>query len=359
MNELLIEYDKSIENYKDFQVRIYELLKDVLTTNNLKYHKIECRVKNKNSLEKKISIKNNKYNSINQITDIIGVRIITFYEDDVDAIAKLLEEEFVLDKLNSIDKRIISQNQFGYKSLHYILTLSQYRTKLTEYKKFAKIKFEVQIRSILQHAWAEIEHDIGYKGELEIPTELKRDFSRVSALLETADNEFLRIKEKIRQYEQNVSNAIKNDPSKVELNSNSLKTYIQENKLIKQLDNQICKQSRLKLNNGILANLSTLERLYFLEIKTVENLDLLIKKHSKKIPLFAKLWLEKAEDRTISFSKGISVFYLMYVILGEKNDIEYANIFSNNILIKRKPNEKRTNYIGEEIISTYKKINIS
>jgi len=77
--------------------------------------------------------------------------------------------------------------------LHYVASLISEREKLTEYKRFAGIKVEIQIRSTLQHAWAEIEHDIGYKGENSVPDSLKRNFSRVAALLEVADIELMQL----------------------------------------------------------------------------------------------------------------------------------------------------------------------
>ena len=79
-------------------------------------------------------------------------------------------------------------------SMHYVVSIHQNRLKFTEYKSYTNLKIEIQIRSILQHGWAEIEHDLGYKGAKGIPDEFKRDFNRISALLETADNEFDRLR---------------------------------------------------------------------------------------------------------------------------------------------------------------------
>ena len=64
------------------------------------------------------------------------------------------------------------------------------RMVLRENKAFEGLKCEIQIRSVLQHAWAEIEHDLGYKSELTIPKEVRRSFSRLAGLLELGDKEF-------------------------------------------------------------------------------------------------------------------------------------------------------------------------
>ena len=98
------------------------------------------------------------------MTDITGVRVITYFADQVDEIAKVMEGEFNIDIKNSIDKRdILDPDRFGYLSLHYVIvSLSSARCALAEYRSFSELKAEVQVRSILQHAWAEIEHDLGY-----------------------------------------------------------------------------------------------------------------------------------------------------------------------------------------------------
>jgi hypothetical protein len=72
------------------------------------------------------------------------------------------------------------------------------------------IKFEIQMRSSLQHTWAEIEHDLGYKSMYEVPREVRREFSRIAGLLELADESFVRIRSKIADYNKQTTENIKN-----------------------------------------------------------------------------------------------------------------------------------------------------
>ena len=73
-----------------------------------------------------------------------------------------LQDQFYIDEKNSVDKRkALGDREFGYLSLHRIAMVSPQRGKLIEYLRFKDEPFEIQIRSILQHAWAEIEHDLG------------------------------------------------------------------------------------------------------------------------------------------------------------------------------------------------------
>lgn len=150
----------------------------------------------------------------------------------MDEIAGVIEKEFNIDTENSIDKRATMEvDRFGYLSLHYIVSLSEERTNLTEYKEFQNIKFEIQIRSMLQHTWAEIEHDLGYKSSVGLPNHIKRDFSRVASLLEIADKEFLNIKNSLEKYQMDVGENIQETLSdqNIEINRISLLEFTRSN----------------------------------------------------------------------------------------------------------------------------------
>ena len=106
---------------------------------------------------------------------LYGARLITYFADEVEHLASLVETEFEIDRVNSVDKRQTQEpDRFGYLSVHYIAELKDTRTSLPEYRRFKGVKFEVQVRSILQHTWAEIEHDLQYKNVEAIPRELRR-----------------------------------------------------------------------------------------------------------------------------------------------------------------------------------------
>ncbi|RYX80349.1 (p)ppGpp synthetase, partial [bacterium] len=202
MKESILEdYKKNKKTYHAYRERIINLLNDLLSAEQIVVHQLVGRTKSLESLSKKIDDKNGKYKSVDEITDIIGIRIITYLESNIDPVAELIEKEFIKDAANSIDKRKLQADQFGYKSLHIVVSLDDDRIKLKEYKRYKDLKCEIQIRSILQHAWAEIEYDLGYKGEISVPEQYKRSFNRLSAQLETADIEFDRLKTELANYE--------------------------------------------------------------------------------------------------------------------------------------------------------------
>ncbi len=130
-------------------------------------------------------------NPENQVKDKIGVRVITYYMDDVDRVADLLKMEFKVDKQNSEDKRtVLGTSAFGYRSVHLIARLSGSRLSSPEYTSLRDHWFEIQVRSLLEHAWAEIEHEVKYKPRVDYPSEITRRFARIAGVLEFLDSEF-------------------------------------------------------------------------------------------------------------------------------------------------------------------------
>ena len=143
---------------------------------------IEHRVKTEQSLQEKLYRKGEKYKSLQDITDLLGARIICFFSDDVDKIGARVQNEFVIDADKSTDKRAqLRVDAFGYLSLHYICALPH---KAGFPEELCRFQFEIQIRTALQHVWAAINHDIGYKSEFGVPRVITRQFSRLAGLLE-------------------------------------------------------------------------------------------------------------------------------------------------------------------------------
>jgi len=349
MNVLTEEYKSKLNEFESFRVKVEGLVRDLLIQNKIHFNTVESRIKDFTKLEEKIVKKEGKYSNLEQITDLVGLRIITYFEDEVDKIAKIIEKEFQIDKENSIDKRVLETDRFGYKSLHYVASLISEREKLTEYKRFAGIKVEIQIRSTLQHAWAEIEHDIGYKGENSVPDSLKRNFSRVAALLEVADIEFVKIKNELKIYELEVEQRIKNNPEGVGIDAASLKSYILSDSTSLKIDKQIATRISARLSDpdqGLIE--SQVEKIHFLNIKSIKVLDNLLLTYESQIIEFACDWLGSFKNRRLN--KGISIFYLAYILVKEKNDEEFMKNYITNFLRGNDPIS-----VSKRIISTYEK----
>ncbi len=75
----------------------------------------------------------------------------------------MLVDEFEIIEKSNKGATLLQEERFGYQSIHYLVKLKGERARLAEYRNLKDGVVEIQIRTILQHAWAEIEHDIQYK----------------------------------------------------------------------------------------------------------------------------------------------------------------------------------------------------
>lgn len=234
---ILSQYDDNFDLYAEFVKKVESLVEEILGKADVHAHSVTSRVKNRESLRNKVARPDKDYGQLSDITDVAGVRIITYFEDDVDKVAQYFETVFVVDWSNSIDRRTtLDPDRFGYLSLHHVVGFGPNRTELLEYRKFRDMKVEIQTRSILQHAWAEMEHDLGYKSRESVPRGVRRRFSRLAGLLELADQEFHSIRDGLEQYREAVSQQIVNDPQEVEINKDSLSAFITESSTVARID---------------------------------------------------------------------------------------------------------------------------
>jgi putative GTP pyrophosphokinase len=128
---------------------------------------------------------------------------------------------------SSIDKsEALGADRVGYRSLHLICDLGEDRLRLPEFRRFSDCKFEIQIRTALQHAWAEIEHDRGYKLRGALPSHLKRKFSLLAGLLELADTQFDELSQAIEKYSEDVAKKANEGYLSIELNSSSVRELL-------------------------------------------------------------------------------------------------------------------------------------
>ncbi len=157
----------------------------------VKIHEISSRTKEPGSLLYKLSRPERTYRSLWDVTDLVALRVTTYFEDGIAEVARAVERAFVVDLSASRDRlQATHPATFGYRSLHYVISVpEELRGSLPP-----ETRVELQIRTVLQHAWAEVEHDLGYKGPDTVPAQIRRRFSRVASLLEVADEEFVALR---------------------------------------------------------------------------------------------------------------------------------------------------------------------
>ena len=198
-SEMIIEeYREKLPIFEKMKQVVLGLLRTCLNEHQIVVSGLEARVKSEKSLAEKLELKGYKYHTLEDVTDVVGARIITYYCDEVDIISALAEKMFEIDWDNSVDKRkMLEIDRFGYLSLHYVCRIPETLYKDPEMPQFNQIRFELQMRSTLQHVWASMYHDIGYKSDVEIPIEYQRNMTRLAGMLELADEQFSRIRKEI------------------------------------------------------------------------------------------------------------------------------------------------------------------
>jgi len=172
------------------------LIGDLLKNRDISFES-EARAKDVNSLKQKIATKG--YSNLDELPDLAGVRIVVKTLSDVTAVVNMLEQEFkVVEDVPHGGVDSISES-FGYASRHIVLTLKAPRSELEEYRRFKELKCEVQMRTILQHAWASISHYLLYKSVDDIPRQIKRTMSQMSAIIEVGDGLFQKIQHDVSE----------------------------------------------------------------------------------------------------------------------------------------------------------------
>jgi ppGpp synthetase/RelA/SpoT-type nucleotidyltranferase len=176
----------------------------ILQGSQIEIHKIEARAKDPTSAHLKLLRKRYRCPG-SQLTDKVGVRIITYYPQDVDRVVDLLRPHIDIDSRKSVDKRMgLGLRGFGYSSVHLIARLKNYESRKSQHACLDGFWFEIQVRSILEHAWAEVEHEIVFKSGIEHPDSVVRRFAAIAGTLEVLGAEFASLRGE-RQKQINIS----------------------------------------------------------------------------------------------------------------------------------------------------------
>lgn len=183
--------------YEKLGLNVQQALMTFLNERKIQYLSIQYRIKSIKSFLEKVERKS-YVDPLNDVEDICGIRIICYYQSDIKKIQEIILSEFLISE-NQNKEELLQATEFGYRSTHFIAQIKKDWTRAPNYRNLDTLKFEVQVRTVLMHSWAEIEHKLSYKSEMQIPKELRRKFSRISAKLEEADEQFEEIKDSIEE----------------------------------------------------------------------------------------------------------------------------------------------------------------
>jgi len=267
-------YDQNKGKYTDLVNTLERLVKTLLEEEGIPYHSVNGRVKERNSCIEKFERKN--YTSPEQMMDFAGLRIITHTTEELGRVCRMIEQEFTVDSENSRDKALdMGVDEVGYLSIHYVVKMSPARVQFPEYAKLEGLLCEIQVRSLLQHAWAEIEHDRSYKFSGVLPKEIERKFYLVAGTLELMDQEFCALSREIDQYAAHVKKkTAQGDFEDIEIDSTSLLQFL--NEFFKEYNTENLSEWFQKYNSEIIEELSACG------VKTLQQLENLLAQRTAK-----------------------------------------------------------------------------
>ena len=174
---------------------------------------VQVRTKSPASFAQKALKKQREHDCpTHQFTDLCGGRVIVRTRREVEAISHFVESFFDIDWANSVDtSRRLEPTEFGYRSIHYIVSLNRedhgdgvpdevFGFECGICQQRYPLKAEIQVRTMVEHAWSDFSHDISYKGAFELPTRFRREIALIAAELEDVDQSFDRVEGELRIY---------------------------------------------------------------------------------------------------------------------------------------------------------------
>jgi GTP pyrophosphokinase len=329
VESVLAEFDAREDRLASFCAKTKSLIEASLQDANIRYQSVQARVKTKNKLREKYLNPAKNYKRLDDITDLAGLRVITYYEDEVDHVAKVIRREFDIDLVNSVDKRDTEPDRFGYSGINYVCRHLAKRTSDVEYKKFAGIYCEIQITSILRHAWSEIEHE-WYDLKEAYPDSVKRRFSRTLALLELADAEFLDIRKQRTDYQKSVAVRVEAKVADLTIDAVSLRPFIEREPIVREIDAFVAAALGRELSPGL--EDSEVERRSTVAngagLRTLQELRDALTKNKTAVPEFARrcsaeLWPPAPKGKV---HNGICIHHLGLFLTSRQGKVELISL---------------------------------
>ncbi len=310
---ILEEYREKLPVFEKIKEIVTGVLSKALSENGIYITALESRIKAEESLAGKLELKGAKYKTLESITDIFGARVITFYTDDVDKIAAMADKIFDIDWENSVDKRKMHElNSFGYNSLHYICRIPKDLYCDPQMPEINGFRFELQMRTALQHVWANMYHDTGYKSGVEVPADYLRNLNRLAGMLELADEQFSTIRTEINNYRRQVQQLVSGGRfDEVPLDGDTFNSYLKL-KPFDKLNRRIAAINQAEIHPA--SSVHYLKVLKTLGFKTLGDIAALIRDYSDDAYQLATYEIGNTDIDIISETIAIQDLLVVHIL---------------------------------------------
>lgn len=187
------EYDEKVASLERLATNLKAALEQFFTDAEIDVLSVTYRIKTFESFEEKIGRKKYRRPFVDT-PDLCGLRAIVFFPSDLTHIDQIIRAEFKVQEIVNQSTKL-HENQFGYRSNHYVVSLKQKWLNAPNYRGLKGLRAEIQVRTILMHAWAKLSRQLAYKSAEQAPVEFRRRIFQLSALFEMADEEFDRLRQ--------------------------------------------------------------------------------------------------------------------------------------------------------------------
>lgn len=223
---LIKDFLEARPEYEQLCTEVEYILKKKILAAGVEISAVGSRAKTLTSFLEKVKRKNYA-DPFGQIDDFAGVRVVCLYGNDIAKVISIIRSEFeIVEEVNKLEQ--LDSNKFGYIGHHFIVRLGE-NSSGARYDDLRTRRCEIQVRTVLQDAWAIIQHHMVYKKESQVPSPLIRKLNGLAGLLETADDQFEYIRSERDSYVETVrgSKSGKVEFLENELNIDSLVEYMQ------------------------------------------------------------------------------------------------------------------------------------
>jgi len=328
VNEILAEFDSRKEGLEHVAADTKDLIERILKVENVPVQSVQSRVKKRAKVESKYCRADKDYRKLDDLTDLVGLRVITYYSDNLDQVAQIIGREFAECSPRE-DKRVNSPESFGYSAIHFDCMHLPERLQRTEYRDFTNARFEIQITTILGHAWAEMYHP--WYDELNSPPEELRRFHRLAAVLELAEQEFLEIRRKKQERERIAQVRVAAQAPDIPITEETLKEFISQKTIVAIADATLARilfGESIKEGPNPQGPESYLRMVNLAGIKTIQVLEQLLNDCLPALGEYVaralETWKKQSPFEHEFYPKGFSIYHLATLLIRSRGE-QYAH----------------------------------
>ena len=200
VDELGISYVEKLSLYEEYASRVRNLVQDLIEREDIEIHSIEGWAKAPVDLVRSLNARgDDRDTELESVLDLVTVRVLLRFPEDVCKVEEIVLAEFDVDHARSVSSSGLEDPfRFGYPAVVYTLALSESRSSLREWGKYRGLGFRLELRTMLQEAWATIVPRVNLNVDSVSEKKLKRRLIRLAALLEEADEGFLSLWEEVK-----------------------------------------------------------------------------------------------------------------------------------------------------------------